>query len=340
MFEKKENLISKTLSFGLVAGVLAFATSTASAQGILKGDTGGVGSVNHTFMVIMSTVLQKKIGVNLQVNEGQTLTKSALKLGQGKIDVSVVPPVMVPWMHKGTRFYKKRPGPAKKAIENIRLIMSYGSGVRHYMVWADSGIKTFADLKGKRVFVGPPRGGASPVAIASVKLNSGLVPKKDYKEIRMPWNAGMQAMSDGKLDAFIRPAGVGAASMDQLGAKRKFRLLGVNKKKMTKFMAVPDRVYVTIPAGTYKNQAGNDKDVISDGFRHQLAVRRDMSDDLVYKITKTIFANLDQMKKSAVTLKDISLDDPFTGGNIPLHPGAVRFYKEKGKKIPANLAGG
>jgi len=340
MFQKNGNLVSKTLTFGIIAGAMAFATSTGSAQGIFKGDTGGVGSVNHTFMLIMSTVLQKKIGFNLQVNEGQTLTKSALKLGQGKIDLSVVPPVMVPWMHKGTRFYKKRPGPAKKAIENIRLIMAYGAGVRHYMVWADSNIKTFADLKGKRVFVGPPRGGASPVAIAAVKLNSGLSPKKDYKEIRMPWNAGMQAMSDGKLDAFIRPAGVGAASMDQLGAKRKFRLLGVNQKKMAKFMARPDRLFVKIPAGTYKNQAGNDKDVITDGFRHQLAVRRDMSDDLVYKITKTIFANLDQMKKSAVTLKDISLDDPFTGGNIPLHPGAVRFYKEKGKKIPANLAGG
>ena len=43
-----------------------------------------------------------------------------------------------------------------------------------------------------------------------------------------------------------------------------------------------------------------------------------------------IFDNLDQMKKSAVTLKDISLDDPFTGGNIPLHPGAVKYYKEAG----------
>ena len=334
------NKVLTGLSIGAVAGLIAFSPTNSHAQGILKGDTGGVGSVNHTFMIIMSTVLQKKIGVNLQVNEGQTLTKSALKLGQGKIDLSVVPPVMVPWMHKGTRFYKKRPGPAKKAIENIRLIMAYGAGVRHYMVWADSGIKTFADLKGKRVFVGPPRGGASPVAIQSIKLNSGLVNKKDYKEIRMPWNAGIQAMSDGKLDAFVRPAGVGAASMDQLGAKRKFRLLGVDPKKLAKFMAVPDRVFVKIPAGTYKNQAGNDKDVLVDGFRHQLAVRKDMSDDLVYKITKTIFDNLDNMKKSAITLKDISLDDPFTGGNIPLHPGAVRFYKEKGKKIPAKLAGG
>ena len=333
------HMIRNTLTVGLVAGAMAVGGSTASAQGILKGDTGGVGSVNHTFMIVMSTVLQKKAGINLQVNEGQTLTKSALKLGQGKIDLSITPPVMVPWMRDGTRFYKKRPGPAKKAFNNISLIMAYGAGVRHYMVWADSGIKSWADLKGKRIFVGPPRGGASPVAIQSIKLNSGLVNKKDYKEIRMPWNAGIQAMADGKLDVFVRPAGVGAASMDQLGAKRKFRLLAVNPKApgMEKFMGRPDRLFVKIPAGTYSNQSNNDKDIIVDGFRHQLAVRRDMSDDLVYKITKTIFDNLPEMRKTAVTLRDITLDDPFTGGNIQLHPGAIRFYKEKGKKIPANL---
>ena len=332
--------ISKTLAAGVVASAMIIGATTASSQGILKGDVGGVGSVNHTFMIIFSTTLQKKAGINLQVNEGQSLTRSALKLGQGKIDVSVVPPVMVPWMHKGTRFYKKNPGAAKKAVNNIRLILAYGSGVRHYMVWEDSGIKTFADLKGKRVFVGPPRGGASPVAIASIKMNSGLVNKKDYKEIRMPWNAGMQAMADGKLDAFVRPAGVGAASMDQLGAKRKFRLLNVNPTKMKKMMALPWMIPMKIPAGTYKNQSNNDKDVIVDGFRHQLAVRKDMSSEQVYKITKTLFDNLPAMKSAAVTLRDISEEDPFSGANIPLHPGAMRYYKEKGLKIPAKMIAG
>ena len=334
--------IRKTLTLGLFAGVLAVGTSTASAQGILKGDTGGVGSVNHTLMIVLSTFLQKKAGINLQVNEGQTLTKSALKLGQGKIDVSVVPPVMVPWMRKGTRFYKKSPAVAKKAIENIRLVIAYGSGVRHYMVWADSNIKTWADVKGKRVFVGPPRGGASPVAIQSIKLNSGLAPKKDYREVRMPWNSGIQAMADGKLDVFIRPAGIGAASIDQLGAKRKFRLLAVNPNApgMKKFIAGGGRRIMKIPAGTYNNQINNDKDVITDGFRHQMAVRKDMSDDLAYRITKTIFDNLPAMHKTAATLRDVSLDDPFTAGNIPLHPGAIRFYKEAGKKIPAHLVPG
>ena len=68
-----------------------------------------------------------------------------------------------------------------------------------------------------------------------------------------------QAMADGKLDAFVRPAGIGAASMDQLGAKRKFRLLDVDPAKMVKFMAKPDRIMMKIPAGTYKNQSNNER---------------------------------------------------------------------------------
>ena len=64
-------------------------------------------------------------------------------------------------------------------------------------------------------------------------------------------------------------------------------------------LAKPDRIMMKIPAGTYKNQSNNDKDVVVDGFRHQLAVRKNMSADQVYKITKTLFDNLPDMKKAA-----------------------------------------
>ena len=63
---------------------MTIGATTASAQGILKGDRGA--TVNHTFMLIFSTTLQKKAGINLQVNEGQTYAISS-KLGQGKIDL-------------------------------------------------------------------------------------------------------------------------------------------------------------------------------------------------------------------------------------------------------------
>ena len=324
-----------------VAAAVASGAHSASAQGILKADTTGVGGVNHTLFVVLANILQKKAGINMQVNEGQTLTRSALKLGRGKIDIQPLPPVITPWLRAGTRMYKKAPDVAKKAVANIRLIASYGAGVRHYLVWADSGIETFDDLKGKRIFVGPPVGGASVVAMAVLRITAGLKADKDYTQVRLPWNGGIQAMQDGKIDVFIRPAGIGAASIDQLGSKRKFRLLSVekyvDKPAFRKYLGGGGRVLRKVPAGTYKNQENNDRDVATDGFRHQLVVHKGLGDELVYKITKTLFESLPEMHKTAVTLKDISLDDTFSLANVPVHPGALKYYNEIGKKVPAAL---
>lgn len=264
-----------------VAAAVASGAHTASAQGILKADTTGVGGVNHTLFVVLA---------------------------------------------------------------NIRLIASYGAGVRHYLVWADSGIETFDDLKGKRVFVGPPVGGASVVAMAVLRIAAGLKADKDYTQVRLPWNGGIQAMQDGKIDVFIRPAGIGAASIEQLGAKRKFRLLSVapyvDKPAFRKYLGGGGRELRKVPAGTYKNQANNDKDVATDGFRHQLVVNRNPSDDLVYRITRTLFESLPEMHKTAAILSDVSLDDTFSLANVPVHPGALKYYKEIGKKVPAALMPG
>ena len=333
--------IAVKLTAVAIAAAVASGAHPASAQGILKADTTGVGGVNHTLFVVLANILQKKAGINMQVNEGQTLTRSALKLGRGKIDIQPLPPVITPWLRAGTRMYKKAPDVAKKAVANIRLIASYGAGVRHYLVWADSGIETFDDLKGKRIFVGPPVGGASVVAMAVLRITAGLKADKDYTQVRLPWNGGIQAMQDGKIDVFIRPAGIGAASIDQLGSKRKFRLLSVekyvDKPAFRKYLGGGGRVLRKVPAGTYKNQENNDRDVATDGFRHQLVVHKRLGDELVYKITKTLFESLPEMHKTAVTLKDISLDDTFSLANVPVHPGALKYYNEIGKKVPAAL---
>jgi TRAP-type uncharacterized transport system substrate-binding protein len=62
-----------------------------------------------------------------------------------------------------------------------------------------------------------------------------------------------------------------------------------------------------------------------------------MSDDLAYKITKTYWDNIDGYKKSVAVLAQLPTDEPLAGNNVPLHPGAARYYKEKGIAIPSNL---
>jgi TRAP transporter TAXI family solute receptor len=333
--------ISRIAVAAAATALIGVGASNASAQNILRGDAPGVGSVNHTIMIVLSKILATKAGITMQVNEGQTLTRSAIKLGSGRLDILPLPQVAIPWMKKGVRMYKKQPDKAKAAVKNIRLIAAFIGGYYHHMVWADSPIKTHADLKGKRVFVGPPAGGASITAMAVIRAVSGLEPKKDYTAVRLPWGAGLQAMQDGKLDAFIRPSGLGAASIDQLGSKRKFRLLDIGHAEGSpawkKFFNSVGRTPAKIPAGSYKNQANNDKDLVTNGLWSQLTARADLSEDVVYKITKALWENIDEMHQTAVTLRSVRKDDPIKAGNVPLHPGAMKYYKEIGVEIPKHL---
>ncbi|MFP6735810.1 MAG: TAXI family TRAP transporter solute-binding subunit [Rhodospirillales bacterium] len=114
----------------------------------------------------------------------------------------------------------------------------------------------------------------------------------------------------------------------------------INSPAWKKFLGSTGRVTSVIPAGTYKNQVNNTVDIVTNGFMSQIVVRADLSAYLVYKLTKAMFDNIKEMHASAAILKPIGLDDPFTAGNVPLHPGALRFYKEAGKKIPKRLLGG
>ena len=151
---------------------------------------------------------------------------------------------------------------AKKAYANSRAIFGFPASAIHIMTWQDSGIKTLADIKGKVVYMGPPAGGFWVQATSYIKTVTGLTPK-DFKAIRLPWGQGMQAMLDGKLDVFLRPTAIGSAVINQIGAKKKFYLLGAGKAADSKqwndvMIKRLKNDNATIPAGTYTNQLGGD----------------------------------------------------------------------------------
>ena len=314
--------------------------ASAQSDKIYRLEAGGAGTTAHIFATVTTGVWSNKLNARFQINDGQTATRSALKLARGQIDMMGVPPIAYAFMKKGAKMYKRVKEDAIKVAPNIRSLMGFSNAAAHYIVWADSGIKTFADLKGKRVFTGPPSGAASVQAENAIRIASGLEPKKDYTAVRLPWGGGLQAMQDGKLDVFIRPIGVGAAVIDTLGAKREFRLLDLasaaNTEKFKKFVAAPGRTTAVIPAKTYKGQV-NESDVTTNGADWMFIVNKSMDEDTAYKFTKTLWENIDQLHASAVVLKPISIKNPFVGVNAPLHPGAAKYYIEIGVEIPKRL---
>ncbi len=330
----------------VAAVMVALATigspTSASAQDILRSDTDAQGGPGHTLIVVASKIWRRELGgVSVQVNDSQTLTRSALKLGSGKLEVMPLPTTVAGFLQKGERMYAKDlKEQAIEASRNIGGIMGWLAVTVHPVVWADSGIEGWPDVKGKRIYLGPPSGGASVNSTNLVRALTGFEPDVDYEAIKMPWGSGLQAMLDGKIDVYFRPSGIGAAAIEQLGQKKQFRILDArtgDPDGLAKFLKPPHRFQIEIPAGTYTSQIDNDKPVMSTGGTFNLAVSAELSDDLVYGMTKAIWENLEEMTQTAVTLRSIDPENPFIGANVRLHPGAARYYHEAGIEIPEHL---
>lgn len=334
--------ISGTVRAALIAALALGSAQIANAQDILRADTDGQGGPGHTMIVVASKIWNRELdGLSVQVNDSQLLTRSALKLGSGGIEIMPLPTTIATFLRNGERMYAKDlKEDAIAAGENISSILGWLAVTLHAVTWADSGIETLADLKGKRIYIGPPSGGAQVNNTTYLRLLAGLEAGKDYEPILMPWGSGLQAMLDGKIDVYFRPAAMGSAAIEQLGQKGPFRLLDVrtgDPAGLAEYTKPFFRFETEIPPGTYASQVNNDKPVITTGGTFNLGVASDLPEDLVYGMTKAIWENLEEMQQTAVTLKGLDPKNPFLGANVPLHPGAARYYNEVGIEIPEAL---
>lgn len=275
-----------------------------------------------------------KAGVDVELALDQTLTKSLLKMAQGTLDAAVIPPPAYGNLVKGKGPYAAMGDKGAAMAGNVRSLFGFAASVYHPVVWADGPVQDWSQVKGKRVFVGPPAGAANAQIRTLVKTASGYEDGKDYEGIKAPWGAATQGFKDGQFDVFVTPVGMGAQTLVELGLTRKFRLLSMDPK------AEPPRglgmVTAKVPAGTYPGQVNNE-DVYSWQTVMMMMVKKDMPDDTAYKITKAYFDQLPTMQKTNAQLKDLSPDQRFGGVIAPLHPGAVRYYKEQGIAIPDEL---
>ena len=318
---------------------MAFAAvllSSAAQADIFKGETAGVGDPVHTMFVAFSNQA-KKADVTIQVNAGQTLTRSMLKGGKGEIAFFSAVPSLVNLMAGQKRMYEKVKG-APDFAKNIRAIVGFKAGAYHPVTLAGSGIEDWGDIKGKTVFTGPPAGSASATSEALIKIITGYEAGKDYQAVRLSWGEGYTALADGKIDMMVRPAEIGSANIERFGLSGEFRILSIpetviGNEAMQSLFGRPGRGMMEFDGGVYKGQltGGN---ITALGFTQFVGTHAGVSDDIVYRATKSFWENLDDIHATAFFLKDVTKDTAFTSVNVPIHPGAARYYEEAGIVIP------
>lgn len=317
------------------AAALALLTSAGAAE-IFKGETAGVGDPVHTMFVAFSNQAGKA-GVEIQVNAGQTLTKSMLKGAKGDIAFFSTVPSLVNLMAGQQRMYAKV-DKAPELSKNLRAILGFKAGAYHPVTLAGSGIEAWEDLKGKTVFTGPPAGSASATSEALIKIITGYVAGEDYTAVRLSWGEGYAALADGKIDMMVRPAEIGSANIERFGLSGEFRVLSIPEDKvgsdeMQALFGRPGRGMLTFDGDVYKGQL-TDGEITALGFTQFVGTHAGVPDEVVYKATKSFWENLDEVQATAFFLKSVSPETAFTSVNVPLHPGAARYYDEAGISIP------
>lgn len=318
-----------------VAAFAALAPAAATAQ-ILKGETAGVGDPVHTMFVTFANQAGKA-GVEIQVNAGQTLTKSMLKGGRQEIDFFSTVPSLVNLMKNQARMYESVDD-APAAAGELRSILGFKAGAYHPVTLAGSGIETWEDLKGKTIFTGPPAGSASATSEALIKIITGYEAGKDYTAVRLSWGEGYAALADNKIDMMVRPAEIGSSKIEQFGLSGEFHILSipsevVGSEDMQALFGRPGRGMLKFDGGVYKGQLTGGE-IIALGFTQFVGTHAGVDEDVVYKATKSFWENLDEVHATAFFLKEVTAETAFTSVNVPLHPGAAKYYDEAGIAIP------
>ncbi|MGB7305296.1 MAG: TAXI family TRAP transporter solute-binding subunit [Burkholderiaceae bacterium] len=322
---------------------VAFATLPITSFG--KAFSMEVASTGCTTAVGLPMVKYAKgAGVDIQIATGKTLTKSALLVGQGKLDFSAYVPLPYLLLKQGKAMYQKL-GAEKgaKLAGNLRGIMGFECGQYTPIVWADSGITKWEQFKGKRIFTGPPSGAAAKNSEDFIKAMTGFEPNKDYEAIRLAWGGGQQAMRDGQLDVYMRPIQVPSALVEELIGIRPVRFLGITPEAeksptMQQYMKAVGRFPSAIkPQELYGPKVHSEPSIKLPGFALDMIAGVHVPEDVVYKVTKAYWEKLDEIHKSDPTLRGITRETAFLGLNVPLHDGALKYYKEAGFKIPDRL---
>ncbi len=188
-----------------------------------------------------------------------------------------------------------------------------------------SGLKSLADLKGKRVSVGAPKSGTELNARAVVKA-AGLTYDDFAKVEYLPFAESVDLMKNQQLDATLQSAGLGVASLRDLASSIDITVIPVPAETVSRIGEVVYRSAL-IPANTYK---GQDADVPTVVTGNALATHDGLTDEAAYQMTRLMFENLEAMQSAHAAAKQIALSKDAATEFAPLHPGARRFYKEKG----------
>jgi hypothetical protein len=302
------------------AAMLSAPEARAQAQAFINVLTGGTSGVYYPLGVAIGKILGDNIPnakTQVQATKASIENLVLLQQGRGELAFTLGDSLKAAWEGDAEAGFKRK-------MDKLRTIGAIYPNYIQIVATADSKIRTLADLRGKSLSVGAPRSGTelnSRAILAAAGMSYKDIGKVEY----LPFAESVDLMKNRQLDATLQSAGLGVASLKDLSTSADITVVAVPKEIVDKIG--PPFVAAIIPANTY---TGQDKDVPTAAVINYLVTSADVSDDVAYQMTKLIFESLPELANAHVAAKDIELKNAATGSPVPLHPGAIRYYREKG----------
>ncbi|MCC6006571.1 MAG: TAXI family TRAP transporter solute-binding subunit [Rhodobacteraceae bacterium] len=337
----------------ILGAALMMAPMGAEAQGrVLTGETTAVGGAPHATLSGVALAVRRAGLGDIQIQSGQTATVSLLNVARGVTDIATIPTAGHALLQNGRGPYQQVGAEAGAQLAaRVQALFGMQTGYFQPTVYADSGIESWEDFRGKRIFVGPPSGAAAVNQMALIEGVTGFVAGTDYEEIRMDWGAAHQAFIDGRFDVMMNAVIAPSPLVQQIAASREIRIFGI-----------PEEIYATAewqelvnsvgttqayhPMGLYERGVQFEhviegKGAPMMGYTFYMGVSADLPEEEAYRIVSSLIANLGEIEASAAFMPTVRIGEATVGlvstPGLKMHPGAIRAWEEAGVTIPDSL---
>ena len=304
-----------------------FASGSAiSADRIFFGiATGGTGGTYYPLGGMLAQMISNKVNIegkklSATAETGNASVANATLLSRAGIESAFVAADILDAAYKGTKQFKG------KNLKNLRALGALYPETVQLVVQAKAGVKEFADIKGKSVSSGSP--GSGQWQLLGDLLSASGMDRKDISEDYSSFSQSVEKIKDGNLDASLITAGTPTASVLELANYHDVVIVPLTGPAIKELQKVqPYYADTVLPANTYKGQTGPVKTI---AVRAIWATHDKLDEETAYNVVKALYENTDTLAKVHVKGKEISLETALESVSIPLHPGAERYYREKG----------
>jgi len=314
-------LVTLAIFAGLLPGCGTTGGSPAAGRNpvLLTLATGGTAGMYYPFGDALAKVFNQKAGVQVAVQATDGSVENLQLVNRKQAELAIAQSDMMDYAYNGREAFKDK-------LTMIRGIAILYPEIIQIVVRADSNINTIADLRGKKVGIGSPGSGTE----ANFRQLAAIyeLDYKDFQPLYLSFGASAAQFKEKAIDAFIIVSASPSSIIQDIAGQHKIKILSMSDNVIAKVnKQYPFLAPITIPANTYKGQTAAIRTV---AVQAALIVNSSVPEDVVYTMTKSLFESQSELVRLHPKGKELSLEKAARGMSIPLHPGAVKYYKEKG----------